>query len=97
MAIPVDIACALGTRMASIQSEAGGRLGQCDWHDGLGRVTDEQYVRELQGARFIAALRTFEGFEMPGVEGKEYSILTRSRATLDATAHHEYAQWPVTG
>ena len=35
MAIPVDIACALGMRVVSIQSEAGGRLGQCNRHDNL--------------------------------------------------------------
>ena len=35
MAIPVDIACALGMRVVSIQSEAGGRLGQGNRHDSL--------------------------------------------------------------
>ena len=38
VAIPVDIACSLEMRVASIQSEAGGQLGRCELHESRRRA-----------------------------------------------------------
>ena len=49
-------------------SAALGGKAACDFHDNLGRVSTKAYVEMIQGARYVAALRKFEGFEMPAVE-----------------------------
>ena len=38
-------------------------LAACAWHDNLGRVSDEELVSEYQRAKYVLALRKYEGFE----------------------------------
>jgi len=45
----------------------GGRA-PCDWHTSLGRVSEQQLVREMQAAAFVGSLRKEEGFEIAGIE-----------------------------
>jgi len=47
--------------------ELGGKK-PCDFHENLGRVSDETLLRMYQQARYVPALRKFEGFEMTAVE-----------------------------
>ena len=43
--------------------EALNGLAACAWHDNLGRVSDEELVSEYQRAKYVLALRKYEGFE----------------------------------
>ncbi len=45
-----------------------GGLAPCAFHLNLGYVTDAALRTELQAARYVVALRQFEGFELAGVE-----------------------------
>ena len=45
-----------------------GGKAPCAFHTNLGRVSEAALLSELQNARYVAALRKFEGFELAAVE-----------------------------
>jgi hypothetical protein len=64
-----DVLCECSAPALLCQSmpELGGRR-PCDFYTNLGYVPTATLRREMQGARYVAALRKFEGFELAGVE-----------------------------
>jgi len=65
----INMDCFLGKVPKQCQKmpELGGKM-PCDFHKNLGRISDEELIAELQAARYVSALRKFEGFEIPGIE-----------------------------
>ena len=90
MAFPVDIACALGMRVVSIQSEAGGRLGQGNRHDVLWAKHKYETVKGIVTPTHPCILYRQSRTRRPMVG---HGLFTAARCASEAHGHGVRGNW----